>query len=100
MVVTNVWRSMCGYVLAIRTPAVSARRVHVQGRRSSGIFICYRRVMADGHAGRLKDRLVQRFPPPYRVFMDVDPIPAGTRWVEVTEDAIRSSGVVLVAPRA
>jgi hypothetical protein len=28
--------------------------------------------------------------------MDVDRIPAGTHWVEMTEDAIRASGVVLV----
>jgi TIR domain len=70
--------------------------VPVQGRRPNGIFICYRRGMAAGHAARLKDRLTQRFPPPYQVFMDVDAIPAAARWGQEIEDAIRSSGVVLV----
>src|SRR5438045_2240612 len=68
--------------------------VHVQERRSSGIFICYRRGMAAGHARALKDRLLQRFPPP--VFMDVDSIPAATDWGQAIKAAIHSSGVMLV----
>lgn len=68
--------------------------IHAHERRSSGIFICYRRGMAAGHARALKDRLLQRFPPP--VFIDVDSIAPGNDWGEEIEDAIRSSGVMLV----
>jgi TIR domain len=50
--------------------------------------------MAAGHAGRLKDDLLEHFPPP--VFMDIDSIPVATRWGQAIEDAIRSSQVVLV----
>ena len=63
------------------------------GRRS-GIFICYRRGDAAGHARALKEPLVQRFRPP--VFMDVDSIPAPADWVKAVEDAICSSAVMLV----
>jgi hypothetical protein len=50
--------------------------------------------MATGHALALKERLLQRFPPP--VFMDVDSITPATDWGEAIEAAIRSSGVMLV----
>lgn len=50
--------------------------------------------MAAGHAGRLKDDLLEHFPPP--VFMDIDSIPVAVRWGQAIEDAIRSSAVVLV----
>src|SRR5215469_5511618 len=66
-----------------------------QGRNSDGIFICYRRGVTDGLAGRLRDRLCDRFPPSERVFMDVDIAPAAA-WGQVIEDAICSSGVMLV----
>ena len=59
--------------------------IHAHERRSSGIFICYRRGMAAGHARALKDRLLQRFPPP--VFIDVDSIAPGNDWGEEIEDA-------------
>ena len=68
--------------------------VHEQERRSSGIFICYRRGIATGHALALKEHLLHRFPPP--VFMDVDSITPATDWGEAIEAAIRSSGVMLV----
>jgi hypothetical protein len=41
------------------------------------IFVCYRRDDSAGHAGRLYDRLNERFPG--RVFMDVTGIGVGTR---------------------
>jgi hypothetical protein len=58
------------------------------------IFICYRRDDSAGHAGRLYDRLNQKFPG--RVFMDVAKISAGTRWAEVIEKTLRSCGVIII----
>lgn len=60
-----------------------------------GIFICYRRRTEDGgHAGRLRDRLVQQFG--NRVFMDVHDISPGTRWAETIAGAIRRCRVAIV----
>jgi hypothetical protein len=58
------------------------------------IFICYRREDSAGHAGRLYDRLNQRFPG--RVFMDVAGISVGNRWAEVIERTLRSCEVSVV----
>jgi hypothetical protein len=58
------------------------------------IFVCYRREDSAGHAGRLYDRLNQRFPG--RVFMDVAGIVVGTRWAEVIEETLRSCEVAVI----
>jgi len=58
------------------------------------IFVCYRREDSSGHAGRLYDRLNQRFPG--RVFMDVTGIGVGTRWAEVIEETLRSCEVAVI----
>jgi hypothetical protein len=58
------------------------------------IFICYRREDSAGHAGRLYDRLNQRFPG--RVFMDVAGISVGNRWAEVIERTLRSCEVSVI----
>lgn len=58
------------------------------------IFLCYRREDSAGHAGRLYDRLNQRFPG--RVFMDVAGIRAGTRWAEVIEQTLGSCEVAVI----
>jgi TIR domain len=58
------------------------------------IFVCYRREDSAGHAGRLYDRLNQRFPG--RVFMDVTGIGVGTRWAEVIEQTLRSCEVAVI----
>ena len=58
------------------------------------IFVCYRREDSAGHAGRLYDRLNQRFPD--RVFMDVVGISVGTRWAEVIERTLGSCKVAIV----
>ena len=58
------------------------------------IFVCYRREDSAGHAGRLYDRLNQRFAG--RVFMDVASIGVGTRWAKVIEDTLRSCEVAII----
>lgn len=61
---------------------------------TNNIFISYRHDEAEGHAGRLYDRLNRRFPG--RVFMDVTKVSAGEEFSEVIEDKIGSSSVVIV----
>ncbi len=58
------------------------------------IFVCYRREDSAGHAGRLYDRLNQRFPG--RIFMDVAGIGLGTRWAEVIEQTLGSCEVAII----
>lgn len=59
------------------------------------IFISYRREDSAGYAGRIYDRLVQRFGPE-QVFMDVDNIRPGMDFVEAIENAVGSCDVVIV----
>ena len=59
------------------------------------IFISYRREDAAGHAGRLYDRLVQRFGEA-QVFLDFDAIPGATDFTEEIRDALAQANVVLV----
>jgi hypothetical protein len=65
-----------------------------------GVFISYRREDVPGHAGRLYDRLTQRFGEA-RVFMDVDSIELGRDFVSALEEAVASCEVmlVLIGPR-
>lgn len=58
------------------------------------IFMCYRREDSAGHAGRIYDRLNERFPG--RVFMDVAGIGIGTRWAEVIEQTLASCEAALI----
>ena len=58
------------------------------------IFLCYRREDSAGHAGRIYDRVNQRFPG--RVFMDVAGISIGTRWAEVIEQTLGSCEVAVI----
>jgi len=58
------------------------------------IFMCYRREDSAGHAGRIYDRLNERFPG--RVFMDVAGIGVGTRWAEVIEQTLASCEAALI----
>ena len=59
-----------------------------------GIFISYRRDDSAGFAGRLRDRLVQRFPR-NEIFMDVDNIAAGADFVSVLEKQVAECDVLL-----
>jgi hypothetical protein len=61
---------------------------------SGKIFVCYRREDSAGHAGRLYDRLNQRFAG--RVFMDVAGIGVATRWADVIEQTLRSCEVAVI----
>jgi hypothetical protein len=61
--------------------------------RAAGVFISYRREDSPGHAGRIFDRLRERFGD--RVFMDVDGIEAGVDFVAVLERALGSCNVLL-----
>jgi hypothetical protein len=62
--------------------------------QSGKIFVCYRREDSAGHAGRLYDRLNQRFPG--RVFMDVASIGVGTRWARVIGETLASCQVAII----
>jgi TIR domain len=66
---------------------------------SGKIFMCYRREDSAGHAGRIYDRLNERFPG--RVFMDVAGIGVGTRWAEVIEQTLASceAAIILIGRR-
>jgi len=61
-----------------------------------GIFICYRREDAIGHAGRLHDRLVQHFGPGQPVFMDIDSVEPGEDFVDAIQGMVTSCDVLLV----
>src|SRR5436305_3486708 len=58
------------------------------------VFVYYRREHSAGHAGRLYDRLNQRFPG--RVFMDVAGIDLGTRWAEVIGQTLGACEVAVI----
>jgi hypothetical protein len=58
------------------------------------IFLSYRREDSSGHAGRLYDRLSQRFGYD-NLFMDVDNIPPGLNFVEVIQNAGGACEVLL-----
>lgn len=60
-----------------------------------GIFISYRREESAGHAGRIYDRLRERFGRD-RVFMDVSAIEPGVDFVEAIDRAVGSCTVLLV----
>lgn len=60
----------------------------------SGIFVCYRREDASGHAGRLFDRLAAHFGKD-RIFMDIDTIDYGLDFQNVIEDAVGSCEILL-----
>jgi hypothetical protein len=61
----------------------------------SGFFISYRREDGAGHAGRVFDRLTDRFGVD-QVFMDVSDIEPGVDFVEAIEAAISSCDALLV----
>jgi hypothetical protein len=58
--------------------------------REEGIFVSYRRGETGHVAGRLADRLMERFGPS-RVFIDVDSIEPGVDFEEAIEGAIGRS---------
>jgi hypothetical protein len=58
------------------------------------IFICYRREDSSGHAGRLYDRLQDRFGDD--VFMDIDAIGPGVDYARLIDDTIDTVEVVIV----
>ena len=60
----------------------------------SGIFISYRRDDSSGHAGRLYDRLSERFGED-RIFMDIDAIEPGVDFTHAIDRALDSSKVVI-----
>ena len=61
----------------------------------AGVFISYRRGNTNAHAGRLYDRLKDRFGSD-RVFMDVDTIVPGTDFVDHVRRAVGSCEAMLV----
>jgi hypothetical protein len=58
------------------------------------IFISYRRDDTGGHAGRLRDRLIQRFGDA-NVFRDLDRIAAGANFVSSIQEAVGECDVLL-----
>lgn len=61
----------------------------------SKILVSYRRDDSSGYAGRLYDRLAERFAAE-RVFMDVQTIQPGVDFVHEIEEAVDASAVVIV----
>lgn len=61
----------------------------------SGIFISYRREDSAGHAGRLFDRLRERFGKDH-VFMDVAGIEPGVDFIEAIDTAVGSCDALIV----
>src|SRR4051794_5973990 len=61
---------------------------------SGGIFLSYRRQETEHVAGRLADRLGERFGTS-RVFMDIDSIPPGADFVEAINSAVSRCDVLL-----
>jgi TIR domain/Pentapeptide repeats (8 copies) len=59
------------------------------------IFICYRRVDSEAHAGRLYESLVNRLPDAH-IFMDVDSLEAGEDFIDKLSKALASADVALV----
>ena len=59
------------------------------------LFISYRRDDSAGHAGRLFDRLAERFGPK-QVFRDIDTLAAGQDFVRAVRDSINQCDVLLV----
>jgi hypothetical protein len=64
------------------------------GPSSGRIFLAYRRQEASAVAGRLYDRLVDRFGP--TIFMDVSSIEIGQDFADAIKQAVASSQVILV----
>jgi formylglycine-generating enzyme required for sulfatase activity len=60
----------------------------------SGIFISYRREDSIAYAGRLFDRLADRFGVD-RIFMDIDTMKVGLDFVEQIEEAVQSCDVLI-----
>lgn len=56
-------------------------------------FISYRRDDTSGYAGRIYDRLQQRFP--HQIFMDVSGIDGGVDFVETIENEVKASSVLV-----
>src|SRR5436190_6348049 len=70
-----------------------------QGTPMTSIFISYRRTDAPGHAGRLFDRLVDRFGQA-SVFKDLDSMEPGADFVEVIEETVaRCDALIAVIGR-
>ncbi len=68
--------------------------------RKKTVFISYRRVDTSGYAGRLYDRLSERFGED-NIFMDVEQLDPGVNFVDAIQDAVRSCDVLvaLIGPR-
>ena len=58
------------------------------------IFISYRREDTVGHAGRIFDRLVERFGKEH-VFRDIDTISAGEDFIETVRQKVNESDILL-----
>ncbi len=86
-----------GPVTGSPVPRVGPRaaRPRLGEQAPSRIFLCYRRSDTSHAAGRLADRLRQRYGQD-SIFMDVDSIPSGQNFRTGVRAAIESSAVVLV----
>ena len=73
---------------------------HPADSPTSGVFLSYRREETKHVAGRLADRIGERFTSS-QIFVDVDSIPPGVDFTRATQEAIDRSGVLLalIGPR-
>lgn len=72
----------------------------MDGPATSGVFLSYRREDTQHAAGRLADRIGERFSSA-EIFVDVDSIPPGADFTKATAEAIERSDVLLalIGPR-
>src|SRR5690349_18579701 len=82
------------YRSARHRPPPSEEEVRMEQRLAVNVFVSYRRQDTNHLAGRLYDRLVDRFGPSH-VFMDVDSIAPGSDFQEAISRAVAATDVLL-----
>lgn len=88
-------RLLVGPVTLLLGEPGRGEEIHVRPGHVSTIFVCYRRDDAAGQAGRLRDRLVDRFGDD-QVFLDIEGIRIGEDYRDRVRRVIAECSVVLV----
>jgi TIR domain len=88
-------RSASPQVRDVSQPALPRAPVRPSADHVSSVFVCYRREDTQDAAGRLQDRLIERYGSG-RVFMDIDSVPLGVDFVDHVSQQIAGCSAVLV----